>query len=270
MLTLGAPSGVVGGSGWIKGSGRVQVNSELIVAEGGSLDVEARMDSGDEASVRVLGESVLSLYGGGTHGASFFMEDAASLQLRGGTTTFKENAPITAHGEGEVQIASDDTDATVLGTYGVGETTIMAGTLRLNEGADTGPVAIIGGTLDVTGEVTAEEVGHDEGTLTGTGTLTVTGDYEWARGTQAGEGYTDVKGSLLLSGPNVTRTIDTRVVDTEVLDWAESQLARVQRLRSLPDRRVHVDRRRRRHRRRGHGHLPAGRPLPHRETPTSS
>jgi len=238
VLQLGGVSSVTGegdgevsSNGRITGSGYVALAGELIVGDA-TLDVDVPFTSGPEASVRVLSpESLLAFYGGGAQQAGFFMEAGTAIDLRGGTYTFAENAPITAFGDGTFRVAEATTDATVLGTYAVGVTDVLEGSLRLSEGAEPGVVELDeGGTLEIRGAVTATSVAHEGGTVTGDGELTVTGDYRWAEGTQSGAGFTTVAGTISLEGRvegrELVRTIDGRDVTGTHLSWVDGGVVR--------------------------------------------
>lgn len=221
VLSLGGPSYATAAPGRITGNGTLVVAGDLVV-HGTGLDVEARFETGPDASVDVEQPgSVLALFGGGTQHGAFVLEDRTSLELRGGAYTFAADALIDVTGTGEVQVAHDATDATVLGTYNAATTTVMAGRIRLPQGTEVELVELTGGTLALDGDVTVGQVLHEDGTVTGTGELTVTDEYRWGRGTQTGTGATTVQGVLGLYIPEATRTVDDRDVHAEVLDWVE-------------------------------------------------
>jgi len=161
---------------------------------------------------------ILRLAGGGNNTGSFSVSFGALLQVAGGAAhTFTPAASITG-ASGSVEFSG--TTVNFNGTLNIGSTTggtsVTAGTTNFGSGAvltSLGPLSISGGTANfVTGSpLTVPSFNHTGGTLTGTDTLNISGQYAWSGGTQAGSGITNAGGGMQISGS--AHYLDTRTLN---------------------------------------------------------
>lgn len=136
----------------------------------------------------------LSLTGGGTDSGTFTMASEATLTFAGGVHNLTATSQLT--GAGDVVFRQDTVH--VLGRYNsLGETMVN------------------GGTVDFTHDATLARLTCTVGTLTGTGTVTVTELLTWTGGTMNGAGRTRSEGNLSLSGTGSfgPATLDGRTFD---------------------------------------------------------
>ncbi|NOT12602.1 MAG: hypothetical protein HOP23_12330 [Methylococcaceae bacterium] len=136
----------------------------------------------------------LSLLGGGTSDASFNMVSGATLAFGGGTHNLNS---ITTTGTGRFQVTGANTNAILTGTTTHG-----------------GELSVTGGTLTVNDNFNSASFNQSAGTLTGTGTTTISGASNWTSGTQSGAGTTNFNGGVAVSGA-LNKTISgNRVINT--------------------------------------------------------
>lgn len=109
------------------------------------------------------------------------------------------------------------------GTFDVapeGTLTFAGGTHVLNTGVTftgAGCARVFSGTVNIVGDVTAANLCQEGGTLTGPGTLTVTGTFDWTGGSMTNpNGVTAIAagGALILSG-NSLKTLNGRTLDLD-------------------------------------------------------
>jgi len=160
----------------------------------------------------------LTIAGGGAHTGSFTVAGGALLQVGGGAAhTFSAASSITGP-NGAVKFYG--TTINFNGTLNIGSvtggTSVTAGTTNFGSGAvltSLGALSIGGGTANfVTGSpVTVPSFNHTGGTLTGTDTVNIGGQYAWSGGTQAGAGITNANGGVQISGGG--HYLDTRTLN---------------------------------------------------------
>jgi hypothetical protein len=104
------------------------------------------------------------------------------------------------------------------GTRVYGDGTVRVGdfTLSLFDGVTVPNLLITGGTVVLSGLVEVQSLTQSNGTVTGSGTLQVDGDWTWTGGTQGGAGHTVLLGTATLSGGFFSR-IDGRTIDNHGL-----------------------------------------------------
>jgi hypothetical protein len=117
----------------------------------------------------------LNLTNGGTQSGDFLTAAGATLHFNGGTFN------INTLSVSSLRVVS--TTVNVLGTLTVG-----------------GLLEVLGsGTLNVTGQVNANSYSQNGGTLSGTGSLTVSGQATWTSGTMSGTGTTTFNGNATIT-----------------------------------------------------------------------
>src|SRR5579872_3016127 len=94
--------------------------------------------------------------------------------------------------------------------------TLTQGPLTIS-GAATFADLAMSGTLTLNGTTSMTTLEHSAGTLTGSGTVTVTGLLTWSGGTESGTGTTNANGGMTLTGQP---SLDTRTVNnTKTATW---------------------------------------------------
>ncbi|MEQ1861587.1 MAG: hypothetical protein ABMA13_16825, partial [Chthoniobacteraceae bacterium] len=134
-----------------------------------------------------------------------------------GTTT---NIGVAFNSAGTVSAASGRLDFTGGGT-GIGAFDVAAGATldfndyTLNAGATfpgAGPLFVDSGTLTVNANLSAANVAHSAGTITGTGVLTASNSYAWTGGIMGGSGATTIApGATLTISGGLGKTIGSGV-----------------------------------------------------------
>ncbi len=126
-----------------------------------------------------LQAGTLILAAGGTETGSFATQPGATLLFSSGGGDFNFTNASATNSVGSLQV-----NATVN----------VAGTLAIG-----GLLDLVGGTLNITGAVTAGSY-NQTGTLSGTGTLTVSGPATWSGGQMTDAGTTTFNGNLTIPG----------------------------------------------------------------------
>jgi YD repeat-containing protein len=142
----------------------------------------------------------VTLEDGGTGSGSFAAEARATLAFGSGTYTLTANSSVV--GSGTIGFVNGGT-ALVGGIYGVnGTTEISSGTVNFGVSAKTTALTL------------------DGGTLTGSGTVTVTGLLTWSTGTMSGIGQTVASGGFQLTNGGSDLQLDGRtLVNTATATW---------------------------------------------------
>ena len=86
------------------------------------------------------------------------------------------------------------------------------GNLTVDGTVNAGSLTVVDGTVAVTGAVTVQNL-TQSGTVTGTGNVTINGQWTWTRGEMSGTGHTILHGTATLRGGFLSTLID-RTVDS--------------------------------------------------------
>ena len=236
VLTLDSGGGVVLDTRTLRNEGTATVQGNGII----SADYGARLENAANASFTLAGDAFL--FPGGV-GATPVLENEGTFTKSGGLDS--SIIGFELDNEGSVTVnsgvlsleggggATPETGDFVAGTgatldFTFGDYTLGAGSSVSGTGAISlleanvsfggaydvlGTTAINGGTASFDGSASAAALEQWGGTLTGAGTLAVTGSYLWVAGTQAGSGTTTIgPGATLdiISGSEVT--LDARTL----------------------------------------------------------
>jgi hypothetical protein len=158
----------------------------------------------NSGTVDVLG-GTLTLNGGGAGDGRFTVAAGAALNFGGGTFTLGVDSAIT--GPGAVTFSGAAATLTnVRGVYNV-----------------AGSTTISGGTVDFANDVSLSSLTLSDGTLAGSGDVTVNGTFTWLSGTMTGLGRTIANSGLNLGTTSSTGqlTLDGRtLVNVGTAVWA--------------------------------------------------
>ena len=190
----------------------------LYLSSGATIDNEAG------ASFAFITDAVIHDYGGTPDGGTFI--NAGTLSKTGGTGTSTIGSGVTLTSSGAINAGTGTLSlqggGSLGGTFTVtGTVSVDAGDFTLDDGLDVsgaGTVGLSGGTVTVAGAATLPDLVQTGGTLTGAGTLTVTGQTTWAGGNESGTGTPDAQG-----GMNIGDQLgDQEFLDQRTLDNAGS------------------------------------------------
>ncbi len=181
----------------------------LYLSSGATIDNEAG------ASFAFITDAVIQDFGGTPDGGTFI--NAGTLSKTGGTGTSTISSGVTLTSTGAINAGTGTLSlrggGSLGGTYTVtGTVSLDAGDFTLADGLDVsgaGTMGLTGGTVTVAGAATLPDLVQTGGTLTGAGTLTVTGPITWAGGSESGTGTTVADGGM---------TVGDQVGDQEFLD----------------------------------------------------
>jgi YVTN family beta-propeller protein len=135
----------------------------------------------------------LTFSGGGTEAANFSAATGASLSFSSGTFDF--NAGSSVSGVGTANFSATTVNFNASSSLSTATNNISAGTVTLATGTT----------------VTLASLNESGGTLTGTGTLAITGLFTWSSGTMSGAGITNANGGMSI--PNGSVVLDTRTLN---------------------------------------------------------
>jgi hypothetical protein len=189
--------------------------SATTFSHAGTLSVDAAAASTCTVSIALtdigsvkVNSGTLSLTGGGTLGGSFTVASGATLDIDNGT--FTTNSTTSVGGAGTLQFGSTFNSPTV--TFVSGSAFDLTGSIVVNNGTATfnapvtslaQSVTISNGTLSLNAgqTVVVATLTETSGTLTGSDTLTVSGQLVWTGGTMSGSGKTVANGPAQLGAP---------------------------------------------------------------------
>lgn len=175
-------------NGGILGPGGVFNNQGTFVCSGsGVSSVTAPFNNSN--LVQVQG-GTLNLNGGGNSSGVFTVSNGAVLNFGGGTHTITLGPADSISGAGTVAFSSGATTITGTGTYNI-----------------TGSTDVTGGIVNLNLPAATTKANQNNGTLGGSGTLTVTQVMTWTGGTQSGSGATTIAAgaTLNVNGSHVTQ-----------------------------------------------------------------
>ncbi|MCX7891656.1 MAG: hypothetical protein N2544_04705, partial [Burkholderiales bacterium] len=149
-----------------------------------------------------VNSGTLALASGGSGGGAYAVAPGATLAFTGGTQTLSGSSSVG--GGGTVALSGTGTVVDVGGSYGVANTSVAAGTLKLqgpatglqtvnvggagavlnvNGTLDAQTLSVGGGSVDIAGSATVASLAETGGSVAGTGNLTVTSSYSRSGGT---------------------------------------------------------------------------------------
>jgi YD repeat-containing protein len=191
-----------GGSATWSGTGNVYLSNAAVLSNTGIFLAQ------NDQNFYPNGGSGMTVSNSGT----FTKAGTAGTTTVGGGIAFTNTGLVDAQ-SGTVAVA-DGGAATGRFNVAANAAVTFSGSYTLNNAATiTGPgfAHLSGGTLTVSGGVGAQNFEVAGGTLTGSGTLTVSGTLSWTGGTMSGTGATSVIGTLALSGGSA-KILDVRTL----------------------------------------------------------
>jgi hypothetical protein len=230
-LVLQSGSNVVNGA-----FGSAAVNNDgLVQAVGpGNSSVGVALNNGAGGTVDVEG-GTLTLTTGGSSAGAFRVAAGAALglgnrfALQDGATSTGEGdlrvntaSPVPVSGEVSLQNLTVTTGGVTVnagGSLSTGSLTMTGGVVTVNAGASltADNLTLAGAVLNVGGALTVNALEQTGGALTGAGTVTIQGQWDWSGGAQGGTGRTELLGSATLSGSGFFSTpqLSGRAVDND-------------------------------------------------------
>jgi hypothetical protein len=239
--TITVTGAVTWTGGTMSGTGQTVAQGTLaVVATGAYPTLDGRTLDNQGSATCTIANYQFYLQNGATlineTAATWDFQTNGNLSLGGGTATFtnhgllKKSAGsgttgvgVTLNNDGTVDVDSGELSfrggGSSSGTFTVGSgATLEPQTLTLQSGfseTGAGTFLVDTGTLTSPVNITLQSLNVTGGTLTGAGTITVTGAITWSGGTMSGTGQTVAKGSLAVVATGAYPTLDGRTLDNQ-------------------------------------------------------
>jgi hypothetical protein len=211
QLDVTSPQGAI--TNELGGSASSFVNSGTY-AKTGAATTEIGIAFNNTAAGKVtVSAGRLLLDGGGTSSGTFDVASGATLELGGGTHSL--SGLQAGGGTGRLLVSVGSVNATGANSFG-GQLTLTGGTFSVGDGGSFNAVAF----------------DQSAGTVTGAGTLNISGAASWAGGTMNGTGSTVFAGPLALAGNGYRDVSQRNVVFAGTTTWTNAAGGNGGRLRT--------------------------------------